>query len=92
MRGNMVNLKKKLKTIRKGQKIEIKWIDHWSSSGWRPKDFVDSSLDMECTSVGYYCGENSKYIFLAATDDLGQDVGSATGRLKNCIISLRKLK
>ncbi len=79
------------KKLKPGNIIEIHWVDHWSSSGWRsPKEVFDQSIN--CSSVGYYVGQNKNLLFLAASDDYNGYVGSAMGRLKKHITKIRILK
>jgi hypothetical protein len=44
--------------------VEITWLDHWSSSDWRPIDEADSKL-LVCHSVGYLIAETKDTYTLA---------------------------
>ena len=52
--------------LEKRKLYEIEWMDHFSHEGFFNTDLSDFDCDAYfITTIGYYIGQNSNYIFLA---------------------------
>ena len=67
-----VTLKNFLKNLKKDNKIEVKWLDHYSAIGW---EYVDKSKPVYCTSVGYFDSHDPIYLYMMSSITPGNSGG-----------------
>jgi hypothetical protein len=92
---------KTLKSLKKWDLVEVIWYDHWCLNPAQNSDkFLEKNLvDVIRKTLGYYLGQNERWLAIASTDDrLGQidegdgdDVEGINIMLICAIKSIRKL-
>lgn len=90
-RRNPLSLLKKLKV---GDRIEIKWKDHWSGIGWRDLESVQQSESAPCLSIGYFIGisKEGDIILSGSLDPDIENINSVSYRLSNTVTDIRRVK
>lgn len=83
-------MKKLPKNLKINDKIEVEWIDHYTSPGWFKREQVK---DKPCLAItmGYFQGHDDTYIYLVSTISDAQ-VGTILARIKSQVLRIRKLK
>lgn len=84
----ITRLRKFLKRLKPDDKIELKWMDHYSILGW---DNVKKNAPIHCLSVGYYHSYDDYYLYLLSTIS-SNATGGIMARIKQDITHIRKLK
>lgn len=86
----MKNLKSFLKKLKREDKIEVEWVDHYTSPGWfDPKDITGKPCI--CYTIGYFADQDETYLYLVSTLSRNQS-GTISARIKSQILRMRKLK
>lgn len=84
----ITRLRKFLKRLKPDDKIEVKWVDHYSTLGW---DNVKINTPMYCLSVGYYHSNDDYYLYMMSSIS-SDSTGGIMARIKHDISHIRKLK
>lgn len=73
------------------KKMSILWKDHWTQSGWRKIDELDTKpVDIE--SIGYVVYEDDKvYIISSSVTEDSRDCNGVLGILKNTVIKTKRI-
>jgi len=81
-------------TYNKKDILEVIWRDAFSTTGWVSADEVEglkNSDGLLMHTVGYYIGENDKYIFVVQTYDMQSSYGNVFFIPKKTIKEIRRI-
>lgn len=80
--------------MRKGNIYKVKWLDHFSETGWKDNtELVEWAKDRNtCVTVGFLSYQDNDIIVIAGSHDGLESYGDFMAIYKNCIISIDTLE
>lgn len=83
--------------LKKWQKVEVKWLDSTSDSGWKCEDVFRGERFLEHSTCGYFLNETNRAIKIIQSraleaDDDGIKVDHMMQIPKKAILKIRRLK
>lgn len=56
-----------MRSFRKNQIIEVRWVDIVDDSSWTSEDKMTERPQADCVSVGYYHHKDAEFLYLSGT-------------------------